>query len=216
MHPDASVSFDWFDDLPLPQLFNSLEMNFKHPEFFAKSFNRDIVPVQSDFVWEFSVESTLNGQSLMSWSKPVHEDKELYLFDVSLQKPVNMLMVNRYSFNPKESNKFRIYYGENLESKIKPDYIFLGKAYPNPTGGVTSIPFSLPETNSSYQVKVEVYDMMGKKVATVAEGEFKPGFYTSEWNSSVSNAGEGLYIYQMVVSDQNRNELKSGKVVLRK
>jgi hypothetical protein len=216
MHPGASLSYDGYDDLPLPQLFNSVEMNFKHPEFFAKVFDRDVVPPQDDFTWEFSVESNMKGMAELAWENPSVDNKELYLFDIALQKPVNMMEVNRYGFDPSASQRFRIYYGVNLREKIKPDFILLGKAYPNPTSKSTTIPFNLPQYNSSYQVSLQVFDVMGNKVATLVEGEMGPGFYSTDWNTSLSNLGDGLYIYRLVVADQKKNGIQSGKITIQK
>jgi hypothetical protein len=123
---------------------------------------------------------------------------------------------NHYNFNPDESGRFRIYFGEHLGDKLRPDQIMLGKAFPNPTTGVTAIPFSLPGYTASFRVKLEVYDLLGNKVATLADGDFAPGFYTSDWNTSLSNTSDGLYIYRMIVADQNKNIIQTGKVVLRK
>jgi len=57
---------------------------------------------------------------------------------------------------------------------------------------------------------------LGNRVATLADGEFSPGFYAADWNSAGPNASDGLYIYRMVVADQNKTVVQTGKVVLKK
>jgi hypothetical protein len=218
MQPNATLTMDDFDDINPPRFFNYLEMDFPHPEFFAKNFSVDVVPTQAEYTWEFSVESNQAGPAELSWDNTSfgNSGKELFLFDIAQQTPVNMRTTNHYNFNPEESGRFRIYFGEHLGDKLRPDQIMLGKAFPNPTTGVTAIPFSLPGYTASFRVKLEVYDLLGNKVATLADGDFAPGFYTSEWNTTVSNTSDGLYIYRMIVADQNKNIIQTGKVVLKK
>jgi hypothetical protein len=218
MQPNATLTMDQFDDVNPPRFFNYLEMDFPHPEFFAKNFSVDVVPTQSEYTWEFSVQSNQAGTAELSWDNTSfgNSSKELFLFDIEQQTPINMRTRNHYNFNPGESQRFRIYFGEHLGDKLRPDHVMLGKAFPNPTTGMTAIPFSLPGYTASFRVKLEVYDLLGNKVATLADGDFAPGFYTSEWNTTVSNTSDGLYIYRMIVADQNKNIIQTGKVVLKK
>ncbi len=193
-------------------------MSVAHPEHFMKRFARDVVSTQKEFMWEFTIDASLDAASLLSWDNSEFgvSSKELYLFDVTLQKAIDMREEIAYSFNPMESKKFRIYFGENLKGKIKPDKILLGKAFPNPSTGVSVIPFTLPEHSSSYQVRMEVFNMLGQKVGTLVEGQFKPGFYSTEWNTTEANLNNGLYTYRLVVSGQNLKDVQSGKIILMK
>jgi len=218
MEPRANEGKDIFDMVVPPPLFeDKIEMSVAHPEHFMKRFARDVVPTQNEFTWEFDVNANLDATAQLSWDNSMFGDnaKELYLFDIVLQKAIDMRTEGSYNFNPKESNRFRIYFGEKLKDKIRPDKIFLGKAFPNPSTGVSVIPFTLPENSSGYQVKLEVYNMVGQKVSTLVEGQFKPGFYSTEWNTADSNLN-GLYTYRLVVSGQNLKDVQSGKLILMK
>jgi len=218
MDPRANAGKDIFDMVVPPALFeDQIEMSVAHPEHFMKRFARDVVSTQNEFTWEFDVDANLDATAQLSWDNSMFGDnaKELYLFDVVLQKAIDMRTEGSYNFNPLESNRFRIYFGETLKDKIRPDKILLGKAYPNPSTGVSLIPFTLPENGSSYQVRMEVFNMLGQKVATLVEGQFKPGFYNTEWNTADSNLN-GLYTYRLVVSGQNLKDVQSGKLILMK
>jgi len=218
MEPRANEGKDIFDMVVPPPLFeDQIELSVAHPEHFMKRFARDVVSTQNEFTWEFDVKASLDASTQLSWDNSMFGDnaKELYLFDVALQKAIDMRTESSYNFNPLESNRFRIYFGEKLKDKIRPDKILLGKAYPNPSTGVSVIPFTLPETSSSYQVKLEVYNMVGQKVSTLVEGQYKPGFYSAEWNTADSNLN-GLYTYRLVVSGQNLKDVQSGKLILMK
>jgi photosystem II stability/assembly factor-like uncharacterized protein len=218
MEPRANAGKDIFDMVVPPPLFeDQIEMSVAHPEHFMKRFARDVVSTQNEFTWEFNVDASLDATSQLSWDNAAFGDnaKELYLFDVVLQKAIDMRTEGSYNFNPMESNRFRIYFGEKLKDKIRPDKIFLGKAFPNPSTGVSVVPFTLPENSSSYQVRLEVFNMLGQKVSTLVEGQFKPGFYTTEWNTTEANLN-GLYTYRLVVSGENLKDVQSGKIILMK
>ncbi|MCP4945262.1 MAG: PKD domain-containing protein, partial [Planctomycetaceae bacterium] len=69
--------------------------------------------------------------------------------------------------------------------------------YPNPFNPTTNIAFDLPEATD---VKLEVYDMMGRRVATLINGQLNAGRYNATWNAR-SDAGSmvasGVYIYRL-------------------
>jgi hypothetical protein len=216
MHSQALFSYDQFDDVNAPRFINYLEMNFAHPEYFAKQFARDVVPTQSEYTWQFTFDGNMNGATQMTWDNASlgANMKEIFLYDIGSEMLVNMREQSNYSIDPKKATLFRIYYGDNLKDKIKPDNISLGEAYPNPSRGNVTIPFTLPENHSRYQVALEVYNMMGQKVSTLTEGPYSPGFYSSRWETSQTTLSNGLYIYRIKVSDQNRSVVLSGKIVI--
>ncbi len=84
--------------------------------------------------------------------------------------------MDSYSFRNPESGKFKIYFGSDLKDSLKPERITLGDAYPNPTSGKSIIPFTLPASSGLFQVKIEMYNMMGQKVGTLIQGDFASGF----------------------------------------
>ncbi len=80
--------------------------------------------------------------------------------------------------------------GRNLDYR-------LFQNYPNPFNPSTKINFSLP-----YQTKVRlnVYDIMGRKVAELINGQKSAGTY--EINFDAKNLSSGIYIYQLEYSRQ--------------
>ncbi|RMH63275.1 MAG: T9SS C-terminal target domain-containing protein [Calditrichaeota bacterium] len=52
--------------------------------------------------------------------------------------------------------------------------------YPNPFNPVTTIPFELAENRF---VEAVIYDLRGRKVRTLAKGEFNPGAHLLEWDA---------------------------------
>jgi len=215
MNKNASVSFDDFDDINPPRFLDYAEINFDHPEFFAKRFSRDVVPTQDKYTWTFAVASSNEGNAELKWdnSKFGESSKDLFLFDISLQKPINMREESTYSFDPKKSSQFRVYFGDNLKAEIKPDRLMLGAASPNPASRNVTIPLTLPASANNYQVRLEVFNLMGKKIETLVNGELAPGFYEIPWTVS-DELISGLYTYRLVVGANQKKEVRSGKIII--
>lgn len=218
MHSDASSSRDRYDRVTAPRMFEYLEMNFHHSEFMGgKNFSKEMVATADEHVWDFKVESNLEGVANLNWDNLGlgENDKELYLVDVSLQHIVNMRDLGSYSFDPKTSNQFKVYYGEDLRSKIKPTSVLLGSAYPNPSSGIVTIPFTLPENGSQYNVKLEVFDNFGKKVSTLVNKSLPPDFYNVQWDAIDGGLTAGLYVYKLVVAHDKGYEIQTKRIVLK-
>ncbi|GEM_PF-2333964 len=73
-----------------------------------------------------------------------------------------------------------------------PDEYALGQNYPNPFNPVTEISFLL---QAASDVTLDVYNIMGQKVATLADGKFGAGRHTVKWDASIS--ASGLYFYRI-------------------
>ncbi|MEP2670891.1 MAG: FG-GAP-like repeat-containing protein [Cyclobacteriaceae bacterium] len=218
MHPDSKVSYDQYDDLTPPALSERLELAFKHPEHFMKVFSKDILPTSESGEWEFSIISDKKGLATLSWEPNVfgENSRELMLYDLELQKIVDMRGINAYTFDPNVSTGFKLYYGENLEKKIMPSGVSLGNPVPNPANRTSSISFTLSDQEPEYQVALEVYDMMGKPIDQIVAGKLKPGFYTYQWNLDNQSVSNGLYTYRLAVSSNGNRVIKTRKVIVNK
>lgn len=218
MHADANGSKDQYDRVTAPRMFEYLEMNFPHPEYMGgKNFTKEMIATADEHVWDFKVESNLKGVATLNWDNLSlgENDKELYLVDVNLQNILNMRDLGSYSFDPKTSNQFKVYFGEDVRSKIKPTSVLLGSAYPNPSTGVTTIPFTLPDSEPLYNVRIEVYDNMGKRVSTLIDKNLSPDFYTVQWNANDTGLTAGLYVCKLIVAHQGGREIQTKKIVLK-
>lgn len=72
----------------------------------------------------------------------------------------------------------------------------LSQNYPNPFNPETKIKYSIPETNASKnEVTLRVYDITGKLVANLLEGEQKTGVFEVSFNAS--HLASGVYIYRL-------------------
>jgi hypothetical protein len=184
----------------------------------AKQFVRDVVSPRLDHSWEFSVDSNLEGLALLEWDiSRFFQSEDLYLYDVSLNKPVNMKEVSVHSFNSKESKTFRIYFGKNVFAEMLPDKAALAKVYPNPTKGtLTTFAFILPESGGSSQlVSLKLFDPLGKPVALIKEGEFTAGYHEIDWQNDGKILSDGLYLFRLNVIGNSGQENLYGKLIFK-
>ncbi|MEX0610260.1 MAG: Ig-like domain-containing protein [Balneolaceae bacterium] len=88
-----------------------------------------------------------------------------------------------------------------------PNSISLEQNYPNPFNPSTNIKFGLPERSD---VNLEVYDMLGRKVATILSGPKSAGFHTISFDAS--QLSSGVYLYRLAIG----SEIISRKMLLMK
>lgn len=91
--------------------------------------------------------------------------------------------------------------GINQISSEIPSSFALQQNYPNPFNPSTKIKFSIPANvkRETANVKLGVYDVLGKEVATLVNEQLKPGTYEVEWDGS--NYPSGVYFYKIISGD---------------
>lgn len=78
-----------------------------------------------------------------------------------------------------------------------PSRHFLAQNSPNPFGPRTQIRFGLPIAE---EVELDVFDVAGRKVATLLTGRHEPGVYAVEWNGADTHGRQvasGIYFYRL-------------------
>jgi hypothetical protein len=90
---------------------------------------------------------------------------------------------------------------ERYDSEVPTEFT-LGQNYPNPFNPTTYIRFALPEAAT---VRLEVYNMLGQRIATLIDGEFiNAGVYETVWNARDDAGREissGIYMYRISAGD---------------
>jgi hypothetical protein len=86
----------------------------------------------------------------------------------------------------------------DAETQTLPDAYALVQNYPNPFNAQTSIRYTLPERT---HIKLEIYNVQGRLVATLVEGTVEAGVHAVSWNAA--DQATGLYLAR----------LKAGEVV---
>ena len=77
-------------------------------------------------------------------------------------------------------------------SSTAPKTFLLEQNYPNPFNPSTTIRYQLPVAS---EVKLEVYDVLGKKVATLVSERQAAGYYQYVWNAN--GLTSGVYFYRL-------------------
>ena len=81
-------------------------------------------------------------------------------------------------------------YSEVVELETIPTKFELSQNYPNPFNPITTINFSLPKQT---QLKINIYNMLGEQVATIAEGTYEAGYHKVTFNASSLPSSAYLY-----------------------
>ncbi|HKK45472.1 MAG TPA: Ig-like domain-containing protein [Balneolaceae bacterium] len=144
--------------------------------------------------------------SEVTWHPNVH----------NLPKSTAMLLVNRtthqsFLMSKGEHKKFKttepvsrydLYVGKNgdmkaLQSSLLPKKFTLAQNYPNPFNPTTIIRYSVPKRT---KVRLEVFDLLGRKVETLVHTRQKAGWHTVNWDAS--HLASGVYMYRLQAGDK--------------
>lgn len=129
--------------------------------------------------------TTTSPQNYFFEDKGVSDGKHFYKFvQVDFDGKSEVIKEIEIDFNslPK---KFRLY-----------------QNYPNPFNPTTTIKFDVPE---DALVKIELFNSLGEKVATLIEKEFQAGVHQMNYNAG--KVSSGIYFLKMTAGKENGNRL---------
>ena len=86
-----------------------------------------------------------------------------------------------------------------------PKNFILAQNYPNPFNSTTKIGYSIPKTSF---VTLKVYDILGREVAALVNGEKPAGNYEVEFNGN--GLSSGIYFYKISVSALPSQDRQAG------
>ena len=89
----------------------------------------------------------------------------------------------------------------SIDNKLLPNAFALHQNYPNPFNPKTVIRYDLPKEAT---VKILIYDMLGRLVATLADNKHSAGFKQVHWDSTNrfgKKVSAGLYLYTIQADD---------------
>ena len=121
---------------------------------------------------------------------PVSDFSDSFSFTKDVVGPGSAPNVNTWGTNLQSMIEATATGAEGAESL--PDHVSLTGNYPNPFGGSTTITFTLPEAG---EVKLSVFDALGRRVATLAEGVYAAGVHRVDWKTG--EAASGVYLYRL-------------------
>ena len=97
------------------------------------------------------------------------------------------------------------YLGIEPVSNVVPGDFILHQNYPNPFNPLTKIRFSIPNTS---QVRVSVYDILGRELTILVNEQLNPGTYEAEFDGT--DYPSGVYFYRLAAD----NYVESRKMIL--
>ncbi|MFC2088131.1 FlgD immunoglobulin-like domain containing protein, partial [Calditrichota bacterium] len=175
-------------------------------EIFATDIRPEILNIEK---WDFSVTGSLHQNTTLTFSEiaEVPEKHEIYLLDEFRSVYVNIRDKSEYNFVPvTEVSNFVLLVGgkeavlEELE-KVIPQQFALGNNFPNPFNPVTIIPVSLPQSS---EIKLKIYDLLGKEIKTVFSGPKDVGRHYFTWDGSNyynRQVAAGVYLYRLIIGN---------------
>jgi|11_taG_2_1085331.scaffolds.fasta_scaffold00041_6 hypothetical protein len=233
----ASMSFDKYDALALSSL-NDTTLSLATTLQDQPAMSIQAIPeALGTFGIDVNIEAkNVNSSLTLSWdASNLSGNTSFELFDSETSSNFDLNIDGSVSFDAsidsntpssvlnKPTTPFS-YVGENSSSASRfiinvdglalstddelgiPTVVELQQNYPNPFNPSTSIAFGLPQSG---KVTLEVFDVLGRKVATLLNGENKNvGRHTV--NFDARNLSSGMYIYRL----QTGNTIISKKLTL--
>ena len=137
-------------------------------------------------------------------------DGAMYLSHQNPEKGYSILEFAR----PKSMAKDTIHVTADEESKLKIYYKFYGRdkkeiqrghtsfkystipttldlypAYPNPFNPITTLQFDIPHLENTEKVSLSIFDLMGREIDMLINGNKPPGSYKFKWNATKHSSG---------------------------
>lgn len=190
------------------------EVNKVHPELtfvdkgmiLSSKNDGTIAKVQSSATYDpngtaYDLEIKARVGSVVNWKasmKNMPNQTKVLLINKTTKK--SWIVGNQESIEleiTEPTSQYEVYIGdESALSEIQknqlPDEIELMQNYPNPFNPTTVIRFALPQPEN---VKIEVFDVLGRKVATLINKEIQAGWHSILFNPTALSSG--MYLYRM-------------------
>ena len=221
MHPDAKDGKDNLDAMRVPRFVKYTDITFNHEEFWYPWFSGDVVPREELYTWEFEANNNTGEPVLLKWDNSFFGENEYQLFleDMENGKIISMRESNFYGYEADSLREFKVHYGttEKLSNEL-PLGVALDTSYPNPFISSTVIPFTLPEKDGIFNVRLEIFDFLGHQIEVLMDNSLPSGIHKVEWDgldATGNSVDEGLYIILLKISSDKVNATFSQKIMKR-
>ncbi len=209
----AQPDQDAFDRPEPPIIGQYVQLTFPHPEWGAPTawFATDARPEPEDGdVWSFEVKSNIRDQITLTVSgrEDVPSQYQIRLLDEALRVTIDLRQQRRYAFayaGDQRPRRFRLVLGKPgfttdalNELAARPETFVLDQNFPNPFNPSTTIRYGVPE---DARVTLKIYNLLGKEIATLVDGELKPaGYHLAAWDGRDRfgrTVASGVYLYRL-------------------
>ena len=185
-------SFDRAMPPPMPEL--GMDARFNYGEFIK------VVSTDSGLVdLEIDIESIAYPVTL-SWDLNPENGLEYSFPGDTILNKMSKIRDNKsqISFSKNSNGRIRLFgkISDSFTSNQIPKEFALEQNYPNPFNPTTTIRYSLAKDEF---VTLEVYDILGARVAQIVNQQQKAGNYTVEFNAS--KLSSGVYFYKINTRD---------------
>jgi hypothetical protein len=165
--------------------------------------------------WDY-VTLKLDSNGVRQWDICFNGSEFYYNYDVPtaicLDRAGNVIVTGCMNFASHRTDCCTIKYSQSIGiqpiSSNVPAQFTLYQNYPNPFNPVTKIKFDIPLNvksrhggtgSETANVKIIVFDILAREVATLVDEQLKAGTYEVEWDGS--NNPSGVYFYKLVADD---------------
>jgi hypothetical protein len=212
MATNAFYGYDRYDDSNPPGFSGMPELSFHQKETQVSDMARSVVPTQKEYTWSFNVTGEIGQPSQLTWNEDLGQGNEqLFLLDEQSMQLIDMRSQQIYSFQLKEHQSFKIFFGSNV--RIATEEIQLSSPFPNPLiDRKTNFNIGLPDSQAAYQVSFQVFSSSGIMVHSNSIN-LESGIRQWQWQAD-ENSAPGLYIYRVAASDGNKNFVTTGKIII--
>jgi len=176
--------------LPPPLPVIDFDARFNYGEFIkAVSVDSGEVDLEIDVL-------TNDYPITLSWEiNPANGIEYSFISDSGLGKVSSLN--KKLTFDENSNGKIKLFgkISSSFNSNL-PERFELYQNYPNPFNPLTTIKYDIVKAQD---VKVIVYDILGREVATLVNAQQRPGTYEVRWDAS--NVSSGIYFYQLKTKD---------------
>ncbi|MFB6273197.1 MAG: cohesin domain-containing protein [Salinibacter sp.] len=210
----AEKGKDRFDHYAPPMHFDNVRLQVQNSEI------QDRYPLAADvrpaspggqsfpltLTTEPGTELTLRAEGFKQFSAA----EEIRLYDASNAKTYDLRADRSIEVEPSAKNsRFVLLLGDESyvsekQSDLVPQKVTLHQNYPNPFRSQTTLKYALPERSD---VTIQVFDLLGRKVRTLARGSQEAGTHTVRWDARGQGGGSvasGTYLVRLRAGDQIR------------
>jgi hypothetical protein len=226
-HPESSDDWDLYDAtkiLPLTSEYAIMALGgIKNGESVLQAQRSFNIELAGDLEIPVHVNSTNARELTLSWPvlNNVPSEWSITLIDNETGVEVDLKTQSSYTFNQvanavqkakpnptamtldaNASERFTLKISDASTTNApfmsdSPSAISLSQNYPNPFNPSTSVRFALPEAGF---VSLSVYDVTGRLIASIANGEFGVGEHTVSFDASALSSG--VYVYRLNAGGQ--------------
>ncbi len=217
-HEEAGDGWDIWDAAKLRPLSSefavlSFKGSLEGEEIFKSRESRELNPEDPFEIPLYISSNNVQGEFTLSWPvmDEIPSDWEITLVDLETGSEIDLQNNEFYIFSFDDENhdsnanragiedgtqRFILSVDAGLVTSLEndgiPGQVSLKQNYPNPFNPVTTIGFQLPQTSD---VTLEVFDMIGRRVATLVNETVEAG--THEVTFDASNLSSGVYVYRL-------------------